>query len=147
MDCSNIRSKLSAYVDGELSPETKSLVAQHLQSCAGCRDELSRLQSVDTELDRLADVEVRPYFSTRLHQRLADRRASRRSRWLGRMLVPTGAAVVMLLAAVAGTHLGQSLYSRRPLSTPQNTTVASSTSALDLLDGPGGSFYVTGRRQ
>jgi anti-sigma factor RsiW len=146
MNCSDVRKKLAAFSDGGLEAKAKELVSRHLDSCPGCREELVQLQRLDSELDRFAAVEPEPYFSTRVRQRIAARQAHRRSPWFSRVLVPTGAAVVMLLAAVAGTHLGQSLYSRGPLSTPQNTTVASTTSALDLLDGPGGSFYVTGGR-
>jgi anti-sigma factor RsiW len=146
MNCSDVRKKLAAYSDGGLENEAKELVSRHLGSCPGCREELAQLQQLDSELDRFAAVELEPYFATRVKQRIADRQAHRRSPWFSRVLVPAGASVVMLLAAVVGTHLGQSLYSLGPLSTPQNTTVASSTSALDLLDGPGGSFYVTGGR-
>jgi len=144
MDCPNIRNKLSAYVDGELSPETKALVDRHLETCADCRAVLVRLEAVESELDRLVDVEVKPYFETRLRQRIADRRRSRATGWFRLVALPAGTAVVMLLAAVAGAQLGRVLYGRRSSSTYQSTAAVSQTSTLDLLDGPGGSFYVTG---
>lgn len=144
MNCSEVRRKLAAFTDGGLETEAKELVSLHLDSCPGCREELAQLQRLDSELDLLPDVEVKPYFATRLHQRIADRNRRGALGWARRVAVPAGAAVVMLLAAVAGTQLGRGLYGRRTLSTSQSTTVASPTSTLDLLDGPGGSFYVAG---
>ncbi len=144
MDCPQVTSRLSAYSDGELPPEAKALVDRHLEVCAGCLATLARLQTVDKELDRLTDVEVKPYFGTRLHQRIADRRHNRATGWFRRVAVPAGAAVVMLLAAVAGTQLGRGLYGRRSSSLYQNAVAVSQTGTLDLLDGPGGSFYVAG---
>jgi anti-sigma factor RsiW len=144
MSCSHIRNRLAAYADGRLSPDEKSLVSVHLDACAECRAELEGLRAVGLELDRIPEVEVKPYFATRVRQRIADRRSGQGSRWIRRIAVPAGAALVMLFAAAAGTRLGRDLYDRGLSGSTQSTIAASPTSGLDLLDGPGGSFYLAG---
>lgn len=144
MNCSDVRKKLAAFSDGGLETEAKELVSRHLASCPGCREELAQLRQLDSELDRFAAVEPEPYFTTRVKQRIADRRHGRATGWFRRVAVPAGAALVMTLSAVAGTQLGRGLYDRRSSSIYQSAVAVSQTSTLDLLDGPGGSFYVAG---
>ncbi len=149
MDCPQVRSKLISCSDGELPPEAKFSVDRHLVVCAACRAALARLETVESELDRVTDVEVKPYFGTRLRQRIVDRRHSGATGWFRRVAVPAGAGVVMLLAAAAGMQLGRGLYQGRNSSEFRNQNsetrvVAVQAGTLDLLDGPGGSFYVAG---
>lgn len=46
MTCNEIQSQLSEYVDGELRPETRHEIAEHLQSCLVCRREFKALKAV-----------------------------------------------------------------------------------------------------
>jgi anti-sigma factor RsiW len=75
MKCSNVRKRLCAYRDSELPDNQKALISQHLESCADCRLELDKLTRLSNELALLKDVPVRPYFMTRVRQRIADRQA------------------------------------------------------------------------
>jgi anti-sigma factor RsiW len=36
MTCRGIRSRMSAYIDGDLRPEEAGRVAGHLETCAAC---------------------------------------------------------------------------------------------------------------
>jgi anti-sigma factor RsiW len=133
MNCSDVRKKLAAFNDGGLETEAKELVSRHLDSCPGCREELAQLQQLDSELDRFAAVEPEPYFSTRVRQRIAARQAHRRSPWLGRLLVPTGAAAAILFAALVGTSLGRTVHGWR---TSAQTTTQVAGTGLTVLDVP-----------
>ncbi len=43
--CDKAREQLSAYLDGELSPQARLLVEEHLSGCAACRGELESLKT------------------------------------------------------------------------------------------------------
>jgi anti-sigma factor RsiW len=125
MKCADIRNKLTAYSDGELKPEAKALISSHLASCPGCRAELERLTALRAELALIEDVEVRPYFMTRLKQRIADAQGNQKSElgtknpalsfriWFRRAAIPFGAAAVVFLTAVTGSYLGRTVYTWR----------------------------------
>ena len=46
MSCEEIKILLAGYQDGELDPEQKRIVEEHLRTCALCRNELARLEKV-----------------------------------------------------------------------------------------------------
>jgi anti-sigma factor RsiW len=113
MNCSSVRRKLVAYADGELTPDDKGMVSLHLYACPGCREELAGLAQLNAELDRFEDVEARPYFTTRLRQRIVDRRRLTRHSWLRRLAIPAGAAAAVVLMGLVGNRLGNSAYNLR----------------------------------
>ncbi len=47
MKCEKVRTKLSAYIDGELDAEFHREIADHLDRCPGCREELEAFGRVD----------------------------------------------------------------------------------------------------
>ncbi len=55
MSCSSV--DLKAYFLGELPPADRAPVEKHLGACAGCREELERLDSTRAALASLADEE------------------------------------------------------------------------------------------
>jgi anti-sigma factor RsiW len=55
MSCSAV--DLKAYFLGELAPADRAPVEKHLNACAGCREELGRLDSTRAALASLADEE------------------------------------------------------------------------------------------
>ena len=50
MNCSNARREIKAYIDGELRPWTRLLVARHLASCDDCRREMQEMGRLTTEV-------------------------------------------------------------------------------------------------
>jgi anti-sigma factor RsiW len=56
MSCASI--DLKDYFFGETSPAERHRAEQHLQDCAGCREELSRLQLTHAALGSLRDEEL-----------------------------------------------------------------------------------------
>ena len=131
-NCADIRKKLTAYCDGEVESEARALISWHLASCPSCREELERLTALRAELALIEDVEVRPYFMTRLKQRIADAPRSQKSEsrirspassfilyplsffmWVWRAAMPLGAAAVVFLTAMTGSYLGKAIYAWR----------------------------------
>ena len=45
MDCEKVQENLSAYLDGELSPQEADAVRAHLESCEDCAAEAESLRS------------------------------------------------------------------------------------------------------
>jgi hypothetical protein len=64
--CSEITLKLSAYIDGELTPADRAAVKEHLAQCPGCTGELSRLSAIDAGINRLPEITPNPFFTARV---------------------------------------------------------------------------------
>ena len=52
MTCDSVGKAIPLYYYGELEPAVEDGVEEHLQDCAGCRDELERHRALAAELDR-----------------------------------------------------------------------------------------------
>ena len=62
---------LSAYLDGELSPQRSESVEAHLASCGGCRARLDGLRRVVLSLSRLERASPPPLLAQRVERRVA----------------------------------------------------------------------------
>jgi hypothetical protein len=58
MDCSEIKDILSAYYDGELSPEVQATVAEHLEYCDQCSQEIESFQGLSNLARDMADPQT-----------------------------------------------------------------------------------------
>ncbi len=47
MKCERVRTRLSAYIDGEIDAGLHREIADHLEQCPGCREELEESSRVD----------------------------------------------------------------------------------------------------
>ena len=58
MDCREVRSRLGAYVDGEVRPDERTQFEHHLKQCASCSRELDSLRAVGVFLsgESLPDI-------------------------------------------------------------------------------------------
>jgi anti-sigma factor RsiW len=86
---------LSAYLDGELDPARRRLVAAHLATCAICTQELAQLRAGDETLAGLQPTPMAPDLRPQLRRRL---------RRQGAPIALTGgiiAVIVLLLRSVA----------------------------------------------
>ncbi|MDQ5824093.1 MAG: zf-HC2 domain-containing protein [Chloroflexota bacterium] len=50
MNCGEIRPLISAYLDGEVTPEERKSVERHLATCEGCRQVLSEYRAIGSDL-------------------------------------------------------------------------------------------------
>jgi anti-sigma factor RsiW len=111
-----LRFSLGAYVLGALTPAERDVIDAHLAECPACVTELDQLTSLPLFLDLVSGEEVALMGASagapddRLVDRvvaaaLAERRASRRKRWL----VSVAAALVLIAgSSVAGVVLSPS---------------------------------------
>jgi anti-sigma factor RsiW len=144
MKCLQVRKKLSAFLDGQGSDSDRAGISRHLESCSECRQYADELQRASDEFSLIGDVAVRPYFLTRLKQRIADQESSRRMRWhlpvwIRRVAIPAGAVACIALTALLGSSLGRTVYAWRVQRESATGTTTTSQAGSVLLDQtPGG---------
>jgi len=118
MKCSQVRKRLSAFLDGQGVEGDRAGIRQHLISCTECRRYAEELEGVSDDFELIGDLDVQPYFLTRVRQRIADQTASERNRrpilvWIRRVAVPAGITLGVALSALIGSSLGRIIYNWR----------------------------------
>ena len=92
--CRHIR-RISAYYDGEATPEERRFLDAHVGRCSGCMAELEGFRSLSRLLSAAGMPEAPERCAQRLHRRvgaLSDQRVLR----MARMLTAAAAAVIFL---------------------------------------------------
>lgn len=111
MNCKNVKKRLSAYVDGELSDATKRELATHIENCPSCRGEIARFEQLYAWLEDPVRIPY-PYLLTRVRARLREVGvvfpAGRR---LERLLIPITVFTGIWLGITLGTQLDESYRS------------------------------------
>ncbi|MDD5210180.1 MAG: zf-HC2 domain-containing protein [Elusimicrobiales bacterium] len=64
--CTEVGQKLSAYMDGELSPEDRAGLKAHLDKCPACSAELLSYSAVDSGMRLLPPVAPNPFFAAKV---------------------------------------------------------------------------------
>ena len=70
-NCKEIRERLSAFIDNELSPEESRLIEGHLHECPECAQEASSLRQVMDLMDGIPDERPSRSFLPATIQRVA----------------------------------------------------------------------------
>lgn len=104
---SHLHHRISALIDGELSPNARTRALAHARSCPECRRELAETLEVKRRISQLAPVEVSTDLLdvvTSLHPCPVRASAAGRPRLLRKVVVGLGSvsAVVIALAYVVG---------------------------------------------
>jgi hypothetical protein len=104
MDCSAARQHLSAFHDGELAPELRASVAEHLATCDACAQRLLEVRRLSDAAAKLPGPEVPAELWANIEKRLAAQAAGSRSpiaRKIHRRRWAALAAALLVLAAGA----------------------------------------------
>jgi len=110
--CPDIRKRLSAFLDGEVTEPEKFYISEHLKTCGDCQNEAEKLSQISDFLSFFTAVDVSPYFVSRLKLRLAEEKAHF-ANWTKRLVLPLGIAALFLLALIDGGYLGRILSEPR----------------------------------
>ncbi len=124
MNCRQVRRRLSAYQDNELSPSEKQVVEEHVQECSDCADLYLDYEKMDQQLRDFSPPAEPADFTDRVMNEV--RAANRHSRW--RNICRQGVlAATVLIGVLLGTWLAINLNSR--LEQNSMSTSVTSTSA------------------
>ncbi len=63
MNCRGASRRLSAYIDGQLSPAIRRSVEEHLKGCAECRQKLAEFEVISNVTHRLPSLKVSEGFA------------------------------------------------------------------------------------
>jgi anti-sigma factor RsiW len=101
MSCSQMETKIVAYVDGRLKESERLDVEKHLASCAACKLRATEFRAVSSLLDELPQIEPSEAFDLRVHALVAAEPV-KRSWWSSLLVSPrvAFAAAMLLLATV-----------------------------------------------
>jgi predicted anti-sigma-YlaC factor YlaD len=66
MNCKSVESKLSAYLDGELTGQEMFCLREHLSRCQPCRDEAASLKMLKRMIGSIECPKPRPDLESRL---------------------------------------------------------------------------------
>lgn len=109
IDCKECQALIDAYLDGELTRDSKAQFTAHISSCDICKEELAFAESVKNTLSTLPGIEVPSDFTERLNARL---KAEKKQRPFVRYFVRYGAlAACVVLAVVIGSGISETDFS------------------------------------
>ncbi len=104
-ECTNIREKLSAFLDNELPPLECSLMEKHLQTCPACAEEANSLRKINELLDSVPAESPAPAFTARaVHHALAWKRRAYVKEQLYRPFIAYVFSAFALLLHAGGKH-------------------------------------------
>jgi hypothetical protein len=66
MNCSQIKKKLSSFMDNELDGVTSRFITEHLKDCSRCREYLHEFRKIDDLVYGLSRTDPSPDFSRRI---------------------------------------------------------------------------------
>ena len=66
MNCRGVSLRLSAYIDGDLSPGIRQSIDEHLKNCAACRDLLAQLGAIVKTANDFEPLKVSEGFVERV---------------------------------------------------------------------------------
>ncbi len=122
--CGDIRTKLSALLDNELSKDETTDVQNHLQTCEACRQQWQSLQSVDDQLKRLLTIDDIAENINRIEKLTQVQRAPHHSnpRRLLRWATIIAAVAATILFAFIASRPPRGVQPPAPIPTPRTPT-------------------------
>ena len=116
MKCSDAHELMGDYLEGALAPEDVERLREHLESCADCQELLEDFEDIARQARELPRLEPSDAAWPAILRRVREARteaaspAAPRRKWYDAIFAPgrmvyTGAAALLVLAAVAGRVL------------------------------------------
>ncbi len=139
MKCSQISNRLSSFLDGEATETEKFLITEHLKSCANCQKERENFSQVSDLLELVTEVEVSPYFISRVKPRISAGKVRRVLYpsffdWVKRLSIPVGIAALFIISILGGNYLGQRFNLRAAKEVELNEAIANVTGITSFED-------------
>jgi len=105
MECSKVRERLAAYLEGAVSAEEGLVIGNHLSSCGECRTAMKDLEKTKAILSSLNEVEAPPWLTEKVMARVREEAEEKGGilRWLFyplRVKIPIEAVAILLVASL-----------------------------------------------
>lgn len=71
-ECDKYKSLFSNYIDGDLFPEQRKFIENHISVCPPCQRAVQRLKVICKSLRSMPVLTTSPDFESRLHQQIAN---------------------------------------------------------------------------
>jgi predicted anti-sigma-YlaC factor YlaD len=115
MKCSHIQKLLSDYLDESVSDKEKAVIAEHLKTCPACQQEMAVLQRLGETLDLVGSPEATVSFKNKVINEIQKTAIHVRPRMPFFRKLPKWAlvgttAVIIVITALSGNHMGRILY-------------------------------------
>jgi hypothetical protein len=95
MKCEEVWREISNYLEGEVTPDLRSAIEEHVHGCKHCTAVLDGTRNVVQLYGDERMLEVPLGFSHRLHRRLEDNMPGSRRSFLGWMVAAAAAVVIV----------------------------------------------------
>lgn len=131
MKCKNLHKKLIFFLEGDLSPRMMEEVQNHLDECSSCAAFAKELKQTLGIIENEKELEVNPYFYTRLKARLENQ--NEQSPAFGRIifarvLQPVIFSILLVIGIYSGIKIGQ------PVPTKQYTVTLMQNQEIPYLN-------------
>jgi len=130
MNCRKVSRRLSAYIEGSLSPGENAGLEEHLKACSVCRQKLADIKAIIQTAGKLEHFETGPHFTSRVMCALNQQNniGIAWKKWRYRLSL-SGAAFVV--AASFTFYLISPEVSNMPVPIAENDSVIETTAKID----------------
>ena len=141
ISCEQVWREVSDYLDGQVDPELRAAIEEHVRGCQRCAAVLDGMRNV---LELYGDermIEVPVGFSRRLHQRLEANMSPSRRTFLG-----WAVAAAASIFVAGGIELARSSVFRRPNLRSEHARASNRVppDMMVIIAEQGKTFHVTG---
>jgi predicted anti-sigma-YlaC factor YlaD len=112
MKCTQVQKKFSAYQDGELKPQERERVSEHLESCPACRERYNEMVKVWQALGDFQEILPEPGFYGQVVRKINESYEPRRFPRLKevfQLFSPVAACTLLVIGLLIGTFAGNYL--------------------------------------
>lgn len=143
MNHEDLKILISAYLDGEVTPEEKDLVENHLASCESCQKDYVEFQKVSSSLKRWPKERLSPDVQLDIKGRLAQTKEKNMNKRELSIQWASVASVVMVMAVSAfgmyyygQVQLAKGFDARERLIAYKNAALSSTAPRYEVYHGP-----------
>jgi hypothetical protein len=143
--CEEVWREVSNYLDGDVSPDLRAAIDQHVHGCKECKAVLDGTRNVINLYGDERMLEVPLGFSHRLHRRLEGNMPGNRRTFLGWMVAAAAAVLVVGgFEAARSSSLGRSSEQRAQRSQQAKTGSGVPPDMMVLVSSDAKIFHVAG---
>jgi Putative zinc-finger len=135
MSCEQVWREVSNYLDGDITPELRSAVEEHLRGCKHCTAVMDGTRNVIQLYSDDRMLEVPLGFDQRLRRRIAQSMPPRRGTLLGWTLAAAAAMLLIGALSIGNSVASKNITPRSALARPAAPSIPSDMMVVVYGDG------------